>query len=138
MPVLNTAVQDLKGPLQTILEVADAWMKTVSNITSFTVHRTEAGIRSFEIKFTKAFKIGTTKDFSSPQFRIDPPDEGEDKVPRAVSTDEAILCCTAMEAVEAYVGGDRMQMTLEGIENKSEGADPNEGDELGLDEQVAE
>ena len=136
MPVLNTAVQDLKAPLQTILEVTDAWMETVTNISSFTVHYTAAGVRSFEIKFTKAFKIDTTRDYTSPQFRIDPPEEDEDNVPRAINIDEAILCVTAMEAVEAYVGGDRQQMTLQGVEKKTEGADSNEGNELGLDDEA--
>jgi hypothetical protein len=132
-PVLPTAVADLKNSIKVVMEVTEAWMKTVTSVSSFTVHRTEAGTRSLDVKFTKGFKSGTTKEYVTPQFRIDPPDEAEDKVERAVDLDDAILCCTAIEAVEAYIQGDRQQMTLDGIENSTVGANEGEGAELGLE-----
>lgn len=131
-PVLPTAVGDLKNSIKVVMEVGAKWMDSVTTVSSFTVHRTEAGVRSLEVKFAKAFKLGTTKEYSTPQFRIDPPEEGEDKIERAVDLDDAIHCVTAIDAVEAYIQGDRQQMTLDGIENTTTGAEEAEGEELGL------
>lgn len=134
LPVLNTAVQDLKTPIETIFEVTPKWMKTVTQVLSFTVHYTDEGLRSMEVKFTKAFANKTTRDFTTTQFRLDPPEGTTDKTERAVSLEEAALCFIAIEAVEAYIGGDRQQMTLAGIENSTVGADSEEGNELGLED----
>lgn len=132
MPAFDTCIQDLKDSLQHVMEVTSKWMDT-TKIHGFSVGRTDAGVRSLTIAFTKGFRNESTVGYSSPQFRIDPPEEGDDNVPRAVSLEQAAQCVMAIDAVEAYVNGDRQQMTLDGIENKKEGADPNEGNDLGLE-----
>jgi len=132
LPAFDTCLQDLKDSLQLIMEVPSKWLETV-RIHGFSVHRTASGVRSMTIAFTKGFKCESTTGYSTPQFRIDPPEEGEDKVPRAVSLEQAAQCVMAIDAIEAYINGDRLQMTLDGIENKNEGASEDEGNELGLD-----
>jgi len=132
--VFYTAIQDLKGSVQTVMGFTAAQIKEII-VVDFSVKRTDSGVRSFIVKYRQAFtNPETTKEYTTPPFRIDPPAEGEDAVPRAVDTDQAILCVTALEAVEQYIEGDRQQMTLEGIAKKTEGAEPNEGTELGLDD----
>jgi len=131
--VMPTAIGDLKGSIQSVIEVPEKWMTSVTRIGSFSVHRTEAGVRSITATFTKGFAIGTAKDYTTPQFRIDPPDEGEDEIPRAISIDDALLCVTAIDAVEAYIQGDRQKMTLDGVEQLLLGANGAEGNELGLE-----
>jgi hypothetical protein len=131
-PILATAVLDLKNSIKVVLEVPVKWMESVAAVGGFSVHRTEAGVRSLEVKFTKGFKIGNTKEYTTPQFRIDPADEAEDNQ-SVLWIDDALLCVTAIDAVEAYIQGDRQQMTLDGIEKTVVGANEAEGKELDLE-----
>jgi len=138
LPVFDTCIQDLNECVQIIMGVTSKWMETVK-VIDFSVKRTEAGVRSMAVKFRKGFKQPeVTKEYSTPAFRIDPPENGEDDVPRAVSLEQASQCVLAIEAVEAYINGDRLQMTLEGVEKSNTGADPKEGDELNLSDPAEE
>ena len=131
--VFYTAIQDLKGSVQKVMGFTEKQMELI-NIVDFSVKRTESGVRSLVVKFRKAFiNPETTKEYTTPAFRIDPPEEGEDNIPRAVDTDNAILCVTAIEAIEAYINGDREQMSLDMTSNSTQGANPKEGGELNLD-----
>lgn len=134
LEVFYTCLQDLKESIQIVMGVTTKWMDTV-HVLDFSVKRTDSGVRSLVVKFRKTFKNPElTKEYSTPAFRIDPPIDGEDDVPRAVSLEQASQCVLAINAVEAYINGDRLQMTLDGIESQTVGADPSEGDELDLNE----
>lgn len=120
---LDKAMQELVLIIGKIEEVPASWLETVK-VTDLHVIRTQAGVRSMQLGYTKGYKINKVESRKTPFFRIDPPDENEDKIPRHIDLEEAKLCIAAIVKIEEYINGDRQEQTT------IEGADPEEGTEL--------
>jgi hypothetical protein len=119
---LENALQALKDVICSVMELPLSWMDTVI-VRGFKVSYTNAGTRSVQINGTKALRCGKVEAFKTPLFQIDPPDESENE-PKAVSTEEAIACCTAIDQAERYVQGERKDSDCEGITHSID--DPNQ------------
>lgn len=110
---LENATQSLKDVICSVMELPLSWMDTVI-VRGFKVSYTSAGTRSVQVNGTKALRCGKVEALKTPLFQIDPPDESENE-PKAVSTEEAIACCAAIDAAENYVQGERKDSDCEGI-----------------------
>ncbi len=84
-------------------------------IQGFTLSHTKLGTRSIQVTFRKGFRCGKVESYKTPMVQIDDPAEGEDE-PSALADGERSTCKAAIEEAIKYIGGNRQQMTLDGIE----------------------
>lgn len=122
----QNAVQKLLDVVLSVMELPLHWggkadnetgeiMNPTVKIQGFTVSHTKAGTRSIQITFRKAFRCGKVESYKTPLVQIDDPAEGEDEK-SALADGEAATCNAAIEEAIKYIGGNRQQMTIDGIE----------------------
>ena len=126
---LTEAMEALKDFIGVTMGLPDKWLETVK-VRGFSMSYTQAGTRSCSVEFTKTYpNVDKVEAMRTPLVQIDPPAEVETEK-RGVATEQAAQVCTALAEVEKYIGGDRQQMRLDGVEVSTIDGDD---DPLGLD-----
>lgn len=113
-PELDEALQNLRPVISDWMDTTPAWSQE-ADVTGFTLTRTDQGTKSMTIRFSRGFSNmadGATMKYQTPVVRIDEPADGEEAKPLA-SRAHRKLVAEALKQAEEYVGGERLQMTLD-------------------------
>lgn len=115
----DDALQKLTDVVISIMELPLSWAGKPDAPTlvptGFNLSHTNAGTRSIEISYIKAFRCGKKKAYTTPMVQIDDPAEGESEE-SALADGERVTCNQAIEQATLYIGGHRLQQNLQGIQ----------------------
>lgn len=123
----NEAMNNLRTVVREMLELPEKWVETVL-IKTLSISRTKAGTRSVSIAFSRTGKTGRTFAAPTPLFRIDSPENEDERIDPELSKKSIELVVIMINEAMRYVAGERAQALLPFEQSEVEG-DSEDGQE---------
>lgn len=113
LPSFDSALAKLNTVCGCIVDFDPDWMSKVGlRCTGVTITRNKYDAQSAKLHCTTKLKNGVVWNLTLPVVRIDPPGEGESKVPLGVTQEHADLIHSFIHEALAYADGKRSQQTF--------------------------
>lgn len=123
----NEAMNNLRTVIREMLELPEKWVDTVM-VKTLSISRTKAGTRSVSIAFARTGKTGRTFTAPTPLFRIDSPENEDEKIDPELSKKSIELVVIMINEAMRYVEGERAQALLPFEKSETEGGEDESED----------